>query len=729
MKKLSLIIFIIFVFSNIMATEPQIITLNTQIDFEAGETKGISISGNGELKLAPELKEICNTNEAAAWTLVSNKKGKIFYSAGNEGKIFTLDKSGKQILFCQLDEIEVYALEFDNNNTLFAATSPDGKVYRISKEGSPTIFFDHTDRYVWDLLFDKKNNLYVATGDSGNIYKVTPSGKSTVFYKSDEPQIRCLAWDITGDLLAGSHGNGFILRISKTGKAYVIYDSKLKEIFQIEVAKDGTIYAAGLGQPPIRPLVPVEKPEEKKKENGKTDESKKSEIIIGEITIEAPRPQSPRGGTTESAIFKIMPNGIIRNIWDSYDEPVQTILLEDKNKILAGTGKNGKLVTIMPDDEKTVLLDLDESQITAFCKNENGEILLATANMGKIYKFQSHCRLSGYLLSEVIDSYVISKWGSISWDSKVPTECTVNFFTRTGNTEEPNSTWSNWSSALTNNEGENITNPDARFLQWKVQLSTKNRKTTAKVKKVNVSYLQKNLPPEIFSISIHPPGEYYQGSQVNYDVNNPIEENVGFDRGGSHNQSDNRGQYLGRKSYRKGYRTVSWDVMDDNSDKLVYKLYYKEQNDRLWKKLAQNWQSPSFSFDSERVADGTYFFKLEASDSLSNPEDIYLSAVKISDSFDIDNTGPQILDISIKKHSSQITFSFTAKDQYNPIKEIFYSINGKAWKIAYPIDRICDSKTEKFNIKTSFHAVGGDHSVVIKAIDSINNIDFGRINF
>ena len=726
MKKLSLIIFTIFVFSNIMATEPQIITLNTQIDFEAGETKGISISSNGELQLAPELKEICNTNEAAVWTLVSDKNGKIFYSAGNEGKIYTLDKSGKQILFCQLDEIEVYALEFDNNNILFAATSPDGKIYQISKQGRPTIFFDHSDRYTWDLLFDKNNNLYVATGDSGNIYKVTPSGKSTLFYKSDEPQIRCLAWDITGNLLAGSHGNGLVLRISKTGKAYVIYDSNLKEIFQIEVAKDGTIYAAGLGQPPIQHLVPVEKTEQKKKENGKTDESKKSEIIIGEITIEAPRPQSSRKETTESAIYKIMTNGSIRNIWDSYDEPVQAILLEEKNKILAGTGKTGKLITIMPDAEKNILLDLEESQITVFCEKENGEILLATANMGKVYKFHSHCRPSGYFISEVIDSYVISKWGSISWDSKVPTGCAANFFTRTGNTEKPNSTWSGWSSALTNNEGENITNPDARFLQWKLQLSTKNRTTTAKVNKINVSYLQNNLPPEIISISILPPGEYYQGSQV---TNNPIEENVGFDRSGTHNQSDNRSQYLGRKSYRKGYRTLSWDVIDDNGDKLLYKLYYKEHKDRLWKKLAQNWQSSSFSFDSERISDGTYFFKLEASDSISNPEDIYLSTVKISDSFDIDNTGPQILDISIKKNSSQITLSFTAKDQYNPIKEISYSIDGKAWKTAYPIDRICDSKTEKFNITTTFHAVGGTHSIVIKAIDSINNIGFGRKNF
>ena len=137
----------------------------------------------------------------------------------------------------------------------------------------------------------------------------------------------------------------------------------------------------------------------------------------------------------------------------------------------------------------------------------------------------------------------------------------------------------------------------------------------------------------------------------------------------------------------------------------------------------------SFSFDSERISDGTYFFKLEASDSLSNPEDIYLSTVKISDSFDIDNTGPQILDISIKKNSSQITLSFTAKDQYNPIKEISYSIDGKAWKTVYPIDRICDSKTEKFNITTKLHAVGSTHSIVIKAIDSINNIGFGRKNF
>lgn len=726
MKNFLIIIFLIVVCTNVMASAPQRRAFQTQADFEKGEAKGISITSKGELQLAPAITEIGDPKESVIWTFVVDKAGKIFFSAGNEGKVYVIENNSAPKLLCKLDEIEIHALALDNKNALFAATSPDGKVYRISREGKAVIFYDPPDKYIWDLLFDKENNLYVATGDSGVVYKVKPTGEGMTFYQSDESQIRCLTWDKNGELLAGGFGNGYIYRINLKGEPFVIYDSNLKEIHQIEVDEDGTIYAAALGQPPGIMPVPTEKPVVTKQEDKTTvTEEIEGEIIIGEIQIEAPAPTAARERFTESSIIKMMSNGIIKNIWDSSKEPVQSIILEKKGTLLVGTGKTGKLVRIDPDDEKTILLGLDESQVTAFGKNQAGEILFGTANMGKLFQLNLQFRATGNYTSEVIDGYTISKWGSISWEHESPSGCEIKLYTRTGNTEKPNRTWSNWSSAYIHNEGENIQNQDARFCQWKLELFSQNKNVTAKVKKVSISYLQQNLPPEIDRITIYPAGEYYQDSDVDFEAKtSSLSEVLGSS---SDSKPQKRNQFLGRKSYRKGYQTVNWQVIDYNNDKLIYHLWYRAENDRTWKKLSRNWQSTAFSWDTERFPDGIYYLKLAASDSLTNPYDFYRSTEKISDPFIIDNTGPQIINSSVEKKSSQNIIAFTVEDQFNPIDKVFYSIDGEEWKLLYPIDNISDSKMEKFVIKTTQSK--GSHSVVIKAMDAINNMGFGRIYF
>jgi len=729
MKKLAFIIgFLILNYYGLSASEPQIKSFTKQSDFEEGEAKGISITSEGELQLAPEIVELIDSKENSVWAIAVDKTGNIFFSAGNEGKIYQLDKKRNLKLLCQLPEFAIYSLEFNRTQTLFAASSPNGKIYRIASDGQFSIFYDPPDNYIWEVLFDLSDNMYVATGDSGNIYKVTSDGQSNLFYDSDEPQIRCLAWDKSGNILARSFSNGYIYRINPSGEAFVIYDSNLQEIFQIEVAEDGTIYAAGLSQPSaIASILPEEKTESKKIEETAKDETIDGEIIIGEITIEAPRTTKPsRETVTQCAILKIAPNGIIKNIWDFYREPVQSMILINKKILLTGSGKSGKLIQFTADEEKTILMGLDESQISAFCKDENNNVIIATSNLGKLYKLHKNYRNSGFYLSEVIDTYTTSKWGSIRWDQEQVKGSNIKFFTRSGNTDKPNSTWSKWSSAITRNEGQNITSPDARFCQWKLELNTDNGNATPKISTVNLSYLQKNLPPDIFNITILPPGEYYQRALKSIDNDGSSNsESISFEREANNFQSNKNNHMLGRKSFQKGYRTISWDVIDENNDRLMFHLFYKEIQNRNWKKLAINWQMTSYSWDSERLPDGSYTIKILATDSLSNPDSYSFTSEKISDTFDIDNSGPQILNLSVANQN----LSFLIVDEFNPIKEVYYSIDGADWKLAYPVDNICDSKSEEFSITINQPSHGSSHTIVVKAADSLGNLSFNRKTF
>jgi hypothetical protein len=281
-----------------------------------------------------------------------------------------------------------------------------------------------------------------------------------------------------------------------------------------------------------------------------------------------------------------------------------------------------------------------------------------------------------------------------------------------------------------NEDGTNITNPDARFLQWKLELSSTTKTLTPQIKQVSISSMQMNLPPEIATITIFPQGEYYQNSDVDQQAKRSVmEKDYNFEEEEGGPQMSKRNNYLGRKIFRSNFRTVNWLVIDDNNDDLIFNLFYKQENDRTWKKLAQNWQSTSFAWDTERMPDGRYYLKLEASDSLSNPQEVFLKSEKISESFSIDNSGPEIVNLAFNKKSKPTEISFIVQDQFNLLKEVWYAVDGDDWKQVNPVDGILDSKNEKFLIRISSVQGKGKHELVIKALDTLKNINFLRTHF
>ena len=46
----------------------------------------------------------------------------------------------------------------------------------------------------------------------------------------------------------------------------------------------------------------------------------------------------------------------------------------------------------------------------------------------------------------------------------------VTLFTRSGNTEKPDDTWTDWAGPYDRSEGQAIQSPAARFVQWKAVL-------------------------------------------------------------------------------------------------------------------------------------------------------------------------------------------------------------------------------------------------------------------
>src|SRR4029079_7957812 len=128
---------------------------------------------------------------------------------------------------------------------------PDGKVYRIDSSGKAEVYFDPKEKYIWALALMPDGRLAVGTGENGKIFRVKSANappESSLIADTSQTHIVSLATDKNGDLYAGTDSNGLVLRIGADGKPFALLDSPLRELHQIAVGPDGSIYALAIGE-------------------------------------------------------------------------------------------------------------------------------------------------------------------------------------------------------------------------------------------------------------------------------------------------------------------------------------------------------------------------------------------------------------------------------------------------------------------------------------------------
>ncbi|MFQ5709426.1 MAG: hypothetical protein ACE5HO_18365, partial [bacterium] len=488
------------------ASTPQIKTYKTQKDFEKGKARGVSINSRGEIVLGPRIDASYEAETPFLWSWASDAHGNSFVGGGNSGQVIKVDAQGHATVFFETPELEVYALAVDRQNNLFVGTSPHGKIYKVPPDKKMTaaeaLFYDPKEVYIWSLVIGDDNNLYVGTGDQGKIYKIPQNGKGGVFYECADQHIRSLTLDDKRHLVAGTYNKGQILRFDSAGNALVLYDSPLAEITGLVVDATGNIFAAASGVSRIPPLTAPTKaktPAAKALAENKDDDQDVFALPPQEVTATGPARLLPQN----SALYRIESSGAIRDLWELHDERIYSLNTDQRGNLIIGTGDHGRLYSMTANGDLTLLTELDEIQITAIGSDAKGRLFLCTSNPAKLYGLLPSLRDSGEYLSEVIDAGVVAQWGSISWEAEVPKNANLVFYTRSGNTEKPDKTWSAWSKANSKGTTGPISSPAARFIQFKSELSTRDAKASPKIKEVSIAYLQKNMAPQIVEIVVH----------------------------------------------------------------------------------------------------------------------------------------------------------------------------------------------------------------------------------
>jgi WD40 repeat protein len=727
---------------------------NTYDEFLKGTAHGVAVRSDGRLELAPKFTLLSDADASYLWSLRVDQKGALYASGGSPAKVFRFDSASansKPIVVFESSDLVAQAIAFDAKGVLYVATSPDGKVYRVSANGEKSVFFDPKTKYIWDLAFGRDGNLYVATGDKGQIFSVSPDGKGELFYASDEAHIKVLSFDRDSNLIAGTEPNGRVLRVTTAGaksaakersgkdpnsggaEGFVLYETSKREITALTVAPDGSIYVGAIGEKQHNigtPITPTVSP-------GAT--ATITTATGSTVITSAPQGQTPFVAfppALSSSIYRIAPDGAPDELWSSRDDIVYSLGLAPDGRVLAGTGNNGTLLAIDGHGVFAQLAKSGSSQITGIVQSSGGKVFLCTANPGKVFSLGPDYEAEGTFESRSFDAQLFSQWGRLEWWGPAPASLPkssgprLEFFVRSGNTEEPGKEWSHWFGPYS--KPGTVEAPPARFFQWKGVIH--DGRPGDGINWVSVAYLPRNVAPVIDAIAIQDPGVRAQATTVISAGQNPTANLKLPPAPATSNvfitQSTPTKFEQPPQGYReKGYQSVLWSAHDDNDDDLRYTIYYRGENETEWKLLKDKLDQKFYAFDTTALPDGAYYLKIVASDAPSNPPQLALETSRESDRFEVDNTPPTIENLEATSATTKggspstpsLLVKFGARDSASGIDHAQYSLDGGDWLLLSPTSKVSDDPEEHYEFFIT-NLAPGEHTVAVRAYDRFENV-------
>jgi hypothetical protein len=566
-----------------------------------------------------------------------------------------------------------------------------------------------------------------------------------------------LAFDTHNNLLAGTEPSGRILRVNRAenmrrkqndsaAEGFVLYETGKREITALAVAPDGKIYAAAIGEKQ-RPATPapttvITTPQ------GTTTVTGGAVVLGGQPQGQTPFIPFPQ--QLSSSIYRLSPDGAPEELWNSRDEVVYSLALNSDGRLLAGTGNNGALLAIDGRGVFAQLAKAGSAQITGIARNSGGKLFLCTANPGKVFSVGPEYEPEGTYESRSFDAQLFSQWGRLDWWSPPPTPAQkssgrssapsgaprLEFFVRSGNTEDPGKEWSRWFGPYSK-PGTSAECPPARFAQWKAVIH--DGRSGDGISWISLAYLPRNVAPIIDAIAVQDPGVRAQvnliiqsGQQPSVNLRQPQTSNP---TGVVVTQSTSPARFeQPPQGFRdKGYQSVLWSAHDENDDDLRFSVYFRGENETDWKLWKDKLEQKFYSWDSTAMPDGAYYLKIVATDAPSNPPGQALRTERESERFVVDNTPPMIEGLGADDWNrcqgggceTSAIVKFTARDATSSIERAQYSVDGGDWIIVTPKNGISDAPEEHYQFSISLPAGaphGSEHTIAVRAYDHFENV-------
>ncbi len=714
--------------------------INGFSDFLKGRLSGLSLTADGRLAPGPATDYQVQANQPAVWSLAAGPNGSVYAGTGHQGIVFRIDPAGKRSEVWSAPEPEVFALAVAPNGDLYVGSSPNGAVYRV-RGGKGSEFWRGGTKYIWSLVIGPDGSIYAGTGDAGKIYRIHPNGAAEVYYETGQMNVTSLAMGADGHLLAGTDPNGLIYDISGPGKATVLYDSNLPEIRALGVEADGTIYAAGMGgavstrNGTLPPSSQTATTAAVAASPTVITVSEAAGNVVDQTTATTPSSQTASGtstsassagasaaavtevsGVEKAAIYKIGPDRVVETVWTSKDDNIYD-LIADGDSILFSTDVSGSIYRLRG-HETTLLAELADGETTRILKA--GDVLFAgMSNPGRVFVLGSAGTKPARYESAVHDAGSVARWGHLHWHGAGEG---VTFRTRTGYAARPDGTWSEWSSPMNDLAGAAIQSPPARFIQWMAEWPAGSAE---QLDTVDVPFLPQNRAPEVHSLTVTSVLNQNALKSAGAAANNTAAYTVTVTDTGQASASTATSGTQSVSRLQSTQTQISWQADDPDSDKLVYSVYFRSEDETSWQLVRSRMFENTLLLDPDVFADGRYYFRVVASDAPSNDQQFAKESELVSAQVLIDNTPPVVTIDSVKRNGDELDVDVTGADTTSPLRVCEYSVDAGPWQPIDAVEGVTDMQRQRFHLHLD-KIRPGEHLLVFRIYDVANNAGLAK---
>jgi len=642
-------------------------------DFKGGDLKGVAVDSAGQVRAGFNLGAIPASEGTAIWSVLPMPDGSLLLGTGNEGKLLSL-KGAKVSVVADTKALVVTSLAHAWGSTVVLGTLPEGKVMKLDGGKLSTLAALKGTEHVWQVAFDKKKGVvYAATGPEGKLWRIDRTGNAQVYFDATEQHLMSVAVAPDGTVYAGASNKAKLYKITGPGRASVLYDFDRTEVRDIAVGPKGEVYAIA-----------------NKLKTGSYAPTRKGRGTPTSAGPASPAPKTKGKGT----LYEFAPDGSYDQLLDNKGEHFVSLAVGDDGRPYVGTGVEGRVYTVDTSHNQVLVADTKERQVTALLLSGKHQFV-ASSDPAVLHPVHGVGGADAVWTSKVLDAGIRAHFGRMSWVSTG----TLELSTRTGNTKEPDKTWSGWSRSIA--APARVASPPGRYLQVRARWS---RDPKAILSELEIPFVTDNLRATITGIDASSGAKKKKGSSSSSSSS-----------GGVHKS----GGPITKKPDTKV--KLKWKVDNPDKDELRYRVDYRLIGTKAWYDMLKPDEvltKNEYTWDTADLPEGRYRVRLVASDDISNPPGHAKKSELLSDIVLVDNTPPTVEGLRVAGRHVQ----GTAVDGVGPIKRIQISIAGTGvWYPFYPTDGVFDDQREKFDADVSSFSPKGPTLLSVRVYDQANN--------
>lgn len=672
------------------ASDTQWWIIDSPSDHAKSESHGIVVRADGSLEPGPRAVSTRLDSLTVVWAAVVLKDGSVAL-AGDQGLILRWSPGGGVRPWARLAAGQVLSLAVDGDGVV-AGTGPEGLVYRISAHGDTTLLARTGERYVWGLARAGNSAWYAATGSKGRLL-LLEGGKVRIVADTDESNLISILEDGNGGVFAGGDSKGRVYHLFADGSLRTIFDAGEDEIRALAFGPDGALYAAALSTP------------------GTTEDDKDAE----------PKPveTAPTGG--RATIYRVVPDSSAMAWWVS-PQPLVFALAGTgetaggRRGLIVATGSRAAVYLVERAGGASQWLTSPEGQVTALAGGPGGRLYAATSNPAALWQLGPDRAPSGELSSLALDARRIARFGQLQWRGEAAGG-RVSLSTRSGNSDEPDSTWSPWVPVGNGERGGAIRSLPARYLQWRIAFAGGN----PRIESVETSWREQNQAPRVEDALVSPQGGAFREGELQPRLETVTQNLPGGQR--VEYSAPSAGTPLQLRDlpmWARGLRTVQWRASDPNGDPLRFQVDMRPEPAGPWTLLAKDLEATNHTWDTSASPDGRYRLRVTACDAGGNALGEELRSETLSQPFTVDNTPPLVTALEARAEAGALIVTGKAEDAASALQRIEVSLDDGPWRAVTPDGGFTDQPAHSFRVRLG-DVAPGEHTVGVRVVDLSGN--------